>query len=90
MLTKRGRAPGAGFVAIVAGDYHSTGVKGFARGDLDHDRDVDRDDFGVFFGCFTGPGGGLPTGCGEADLDGDTDVDLADFAIVQLNRSPVN
>jgi hypothetical protein len=49
-------------------------------GDLDNDRDVDRDDFLVFLSCATGaevrPYAG---GCAGADLDEDGDVDPSDF-----------
>ncbi|MCK4341949.1 MAG: hypothetical protein KAY37_09530 [Phycisphaerae bacterium] len=75
--------PNMGFVTVAAGSYHSLGIKGFPRGDLDHDADVDLDDFNIFAGCMNGPEVAFPTGCDAADLDGDADVDLADFAEFQ-------
>jgi hypothetical protein len=48
-------------------------------GDLDGDGDVDQDDFTQFGPCFTGPGGQLPPGCGNADFDGDEHVDCSDW-----------
>ena len=53
------------------------------RGDLDCDRDVDIDDFGMLAACLEGPGSAAPLGCHNADLDEDGDVDLADFAELQ-------
>ncbi|HRX86425.1 MAG TPA: glycoside hydrolase family 31 protein [Phycisphaerae bacterium] len=53
---------------------------GCTRLDLDHDCDVDRDDYAVFTACLAGPD--APS-CTSADLDGDGDVDLGDFAEYQ-------
>jgi len=52
-------------------------------GDLDADGDVDLDDYQVYYGCISGPEGGVAGGCDAADLDGDASVDLADFASFQ-------
>ncbi|MCK4342956.1 MAG: hypothetical protein KAY37_14680, partial [Phycisphaerae bacterium] len=71
------------FVAVAAGHWHSLGLKGYPRGDLDRDGDVDLDDFNIFAGCMNGPEITFPGGCDDADLDGDADVDLADFAVFQ-------
>lgn len=48
--------------------------------DMDGDHDVDHDDYALFFGCLTGPDGGLDPGCVAATFDADCDVDLRDFA----------
>ncbi|MFH0981088.1 MAG: hypothetical protein V2A79_06085 [Planctomycetota bacterium] len=55
------------------------GWPGPSDADLDDDGDADLKDFALFQRCFTGSGGGVPSGCTAADLDGDTDVDLTDF-----------
>ncbi len=47
--------------------------------DVDYDGDVDQDDFGAHQACYTGIGGGVPSGCGCLDSEGDGDVDAADF-----------
>ncbi|HSW46981.1 MAG TPA: hypothetical protein VLM89_15570 [Phycisphaerae bacterium] len=47
--------------------------------DADTDRDVDHVDFGAFQLCYTGPGGGVPSGCRCFNRDGDNDVDAGDF-----------
>lgn len=52
-------------------------------GDLDDDGDVDIDDFDLFAGCWSGPGGAYPAGCAAADCDADGDVDLVDFGVFQ-------
>ncbi|MBU0617348.1 MAG: hypothetical protein KKI02_06510, partial [Planctomycetes bacterium] len=58
-------------------------------GDLDHDGDVDSDDFDLFAGCLAGPDVTTPPpGCdpedfANADYDGDGDVDVLDFAGLQ-------
>lgn len=56
-------------------------------GDMDHDGDVDMDDFGLFQPCMTGArtvASPLPPGCDQADLDGDVyDVDHTDFGLFQ-------
>ncbi len=53
-------------------------------GDLDHDRDVDQEDFGHFQACLSGAG--IPQNdpdCLDARLDHDDDVDSDDFGIFQ-------
>jgi hypothetical protein len=52
--------------------------------DADHDGDVDNDDFGVFQTCYTGSGGGVPTGCVCLDRTGDGSIDSSD--LTQFNR----
>jgi hypothetical protein len=52
-------------------------------GDLDHDGDVDAQDFDAFAGCASGPTIAVSPGCAAADLDGDNDVDMDDFGILQ-------
>ena len=47
--------------------------------DSDGDGDVDQIDFAVFQLCYTGSGGGVPTGCKCWNRDQDNDVDAADF-----------
>ncbi len=60
-------------------------------GDLDHDRDSDQSDFGVFQACYSGPGiaQGDPA-CIDALLDSDDDVDQNDFTIFQDCMSGAN
>ena len=56
----------------------------YAPADFDGDGDVDRDDFGHFQACLSGPA--IPQvnpTCPDADLDQDSDVDQADFALLQ-------
>ncbi|MBN1492132.1 MAG: M6 family metalloprotease domain-containing protein [Phycisphaerae bacterium] len=58
------------------------GANGCALGDVNHDGDVDLNDFGVLQVCFNGPNRPLPaTWCDVVDLDGDTDIDLSDFSL---------
>lgn len=48
-------------------------------GDMDHDRDVDQDDFGLFQVCFSSAADtSVPPSCREADLNLDTLVNQAD------------
>jgi hypothetical protein len=52
-------------------------------GDYDADGDVDSDDYDVFVGCFTGPGGPpAASACDFFDLDTDGDVDCADWDLL--------
>lgn len=55
-----------------------------ADGDSDGDGHIDLDDFKVFSGCMSGPGGD-PEGaqCRCFHFDSDTDVDLIDFGFFQ-------
>ena len=74
---------------VAAGEYHSLRIKGYSRGDLDGDRDIDLDDLGLFTDCMAGcaatnpPGGCDPIHFRRGDLDNDDDVDLAEFALIQ-------
>jgi LmbE family N-acetylglucosaminyl deacetylase len=53
--------------------------------DVDHDGDVDAEDFADFQACMTAPGVPTTVQCQEAhDNDGDADVDLEDFATLQV------
>jgi hypothetical protein len=52
---------------------------GAAPSDFDLDGDVDLTDYGVFLGCYNGPGHPVGSECQLADLDGDGDVDLEDY-----------
>lgn len=42
------------------------------------DGNVDLFYVAAFFGCVTGPGGGVPQDCDTFDFDGDDDVDFVD------------
>jgi parallel beta-helix repeat protein len=48
--------------------------------DLDHDGDVDLDDYDLFTGCLLGNEVPVEPGCEPADLDDDGDCDVVDFA----------
>ncbi len=51
------------------------------RADLDHDGDIDIDDFAAFSLCFNGAARPAGSGClSQADIDADGDVDIDDFA----------
>ncbi|HOM52612.1 MAG TPA: discoidin domain-containing protein [Phycisphaerae bacterium] len=50
-------------------------------GDMDHDHDVDMEDFGAFQICLSGGQAVVDPACLEARLDGDLDVDQADVEI---------
>ena len=53
--------------------------------DLDGDGDSDKDDYRLFWTCFSGPG--QPPAhpdCDDADTDQDIDVDLDDFTTLQV------
>jgi hypothetical protein len=50
--------------------------------DFDDDGDVDLTDYGVFLGCYNGPGNPpAQAGCDAADFDDDGDVDLTDYGV---------
>jgi hypothetical protein len=61
------------FAAIAVGRYHSVAIKGYPRGDLDRDRDIDVVDFEFLPNCPFGRDFPLPPEC-DADLG-----DLASF-----------
>lgn len=73
----------AGFQTIYGdiADTFSGPVGLVVRGDIDHDGDIDLDDFTVLNDCLEGPNIDVSSNgiCQEADLDGDSDVDLQDF-----------
>jgi hypothetical protein len=73
----------------VEGDLWTFTTGGYI-GDLDHDNDVDQEDFGQFQLCYSGGGIGHQTGCEEADLDPDGDVDIDDFNEFQECMGGVN
>jgi hypothetical protein len=59
-------------------------------GDLDHDGDVDLQDFATFALCFAAPVSNPPPGCSaqeaaESDMDGSGMIDLVDFATFAVN-----
>ncbi len=63
------------FAAIVGGSDQGPGIRGYSRGDDDHD--IDLLDFGHFAGCLTGSNAGPPElGCKAKDSDADHDIDL--------------
>ncbi len=57
--------------------------------DFNRDGDVDLIDYDTLRNCYSGPGGGIPTGqpyeCDVCDVDGDEDVDLIDYATMQIS-----
>ncbi len=53
------------------------------KGDYDDDGDIDLSDYVEFPACFSGPVGGLGTGCAIFDFESDGNVDLYDFAEFQ-------
>ncbi|MEE9296031.1 MAG: immunoglobulin domain-containing protein [Phycisphaerae bacterium] len=54
------------------------------NGDVEGDTDIDPDDYLVYAGCVSGPGGGIgDTPCRSFDFDDDGDVDLPDFGGLQ-------
>jgi len=56
----------------------------FTAGDFDDDGDVDLDDYYQFVPCYSGPGGGVATGCERGDFDFDIDVDCDDWNAFKL------
>lgn len=67
------------------GNFTLTGGFWFslADGDCNTDGGVDLIDFDGFQSCFSGPGGGVGSGCRCFDVDQDADVDLSDVAAFQ-------
>jgi hypothetical protein len=62
------------------------------RFDTEPDGDVDQDDFAELQKCFTGPGGGVPAGCGCFDWnpgtgEGDGDIDTEDWGLFEICAS---
>ncbi|GMU22597.1 MAG: hypothetical protein AMXMBFR13_26820 [Phycisphaerae bacterium] len=60
-------------------------------GDMDHDTDVDLEDFGLFQACLSG--WAVPQtdpNCREAHMDADADVDMDDFALFQRCMTGAN
>jgi len=55
----------------------------FVAPDLDHDCDVDADDFSAFIACASGANAPAAPSCQSSDFDGDNDADMKDFAILQ-------
>lgn len=49
--------------------------------DFDGDGDVDLDDFAHLQACFTGNGGTIAPGCGDADLTGNGAIDQGDVSV---------
>jgi len=72
------------------GDFDGFGDACDGPFDLDHDGDVDLNDYAVFVDCIGGPDVlAAPPGCsagefGDSDIDSDGDVDLFDAAELQL------
>jgi RHS repeat-associated protein len=66
-------------------EYDNNGnlVRIAAYGDFDADGRTDLDDFAVFYGCITGPGGSADWPCRRFDADNDADLDLYDFTAMQ-------
>ena len=52
--------------------------------DRDTDGDVDLNDYAAFFGCLSGPSGGIGPNCGVFNTDADDDIDLIDYQAFQL------
>jgi len=67
-----------GLIACIA----ATTVEAVA-GDCNADRLVDLEDYGCFFNCVTGEGGGIDPGCSPFDFDFDVDVDTIDWHVLQ-------
>ena len=59
------------------------GAYEYLAGDGDRDGDTDLFDYGMFVGCMTGPGGGVPPECIVFDMNADGAVNLLDFAVLQ-------
>jgi len=75
--------PDVGFAG--GGRFTLTGGFWFAPadGDCNTDGGVDLIDFNDFQPCFSGPVGGVGSGCRCFDVDQDSDVDLSDVAAFQ-------
>ena len=79
LTTDSGYTPGG------SGPDESARVVSLIPGDLDHDGDIDLDDYVLFEDALDGPG--VAPSNPEADLDNDGDCDLEDCAIFAKNFS---
>ena len=75
--------PGTDLVANAEGGARNLGIRGYPRGDLDHDRGLGRDGFALLPDCLLGPDARLPPECDDAAVDSDSDAGLAAFALFQ-------
>jgi len=68
--------------------FDNVDVRLIVPADQDMDGDVDQADFGLFQGCFSGPGSiQSASDCARACLDDDDDVDLDDFGLFQQSMT---
>jgi len=56
-------------------------------GDLDHDNDIDLDDYAVLADCMAGPESSFVAGCSGSDLNSDAHVDLEDIQIFEIRHT---